>query len=222
MTAKCVSAIQARVARLVKLDVCGNPVTGASSSQVVTDGFVSIQPAPQYLAGVEHSQRKASGALCVYKKDPNELTRVEVTINWCILDPDAIVIITGERLLSTSTTGTGVAFGEGQLTTHFSLEVWQPVAGAGECDTSGNQVYVYWAFPNLTNSQVSDFTFENGILQFTTKSETRAAGPQWGDGPGTVGPWLPAATTLATDEHFAFNITSTAPPVASCGATLLV
>ena len=219
MTALCASAIQARVARLVKLDVCGNPVTGASSAVVVTDGFVSIEPSPQYLDGEEHQQRKANGALCVYQKDPSELTRVDLSINWCVLDPDALVVITGERLLTNAApTGSGVAYGEGLLTARFSLEVWQPIVGAGECDASGLQQFIYWAFPNVGNSKINDFSFENAPLQFTTVSETRKVGAQWGDGPGTGGPWAP---TFLTGEHFLHNITSVAPPTATCGAVAL-
>lgn len=220
MVAQCVSAIQARVARLVKLDVCGNPVTGASSAVVTTDGFISIEPAPQYLDGEEHQQRKANGALCLYRKDPSELTRVELTIKWCVMDPDAIVIVTGERLLlSGGVTGSGVAFGEGQLTAHFSLEVWQPVVGAGDCDPSGLQRFIYWAFFNVTNTKVDSWSLQNGNLEFTTKSETQHAGVLWGDGPGSVGPWFTG--TAATDEHFLYNVTTVLPPTATCGAVLL-
>lgn len=220
MVAKCVSPIQARVARLIKLDVCGNPVTGASSAVVVANGFVSINPSPQYQDGEEHSQRRADGALCVYQKDPSELTRVDLTINWCVLDPDALVVITGERLLTTgSATGTGVAYGEGQLTARFSLEVWQPVAGAGACDPSGAQQFVYWAFMNGGNSKVQDFTFENGPFQFTTLSETQAVSPLWLAQTGAA-TWL-GANTIQTGEHFLHNITTAPPPTATCGAVLL-
>jgi hypothetical protein len=225
MVAFCASAIQARVMRMIKLDVCGNPVTGASSAVVVTDGFVSIEPSPQYLDGEEHQQRKANGALCLYAKDPSELTRVDLAIKWCVMDPDAIVIVTGERLLSTTATGTGVAFGEGQLTAHFSLEVWQPVVGAGACTASGLPQFIYWAFPNVTNTKVQQFTFENAPLQFATSSETQAAGLLWGDGPGSAGPWAPLTSGAVFDnsqrEHFLWNITSVAPPTSTCGAVLL-
>lgn len=220
MVALCVSPIQARVARLIKLDVCGNPVTGASSSVVVTDGFVSINPSPQYLDGEEHQQRKANGALCVYQKDPSELTRVDLEINWCILDPDAIVVITGERLLTTSSvTGSGVAFGEGQLTSRFSLEVWQPLAGAAACNASGAQQYVYWAFMNAGNAKVGDFSFQNDVFQFQNTAETKAAGPLWLSRSGAA-TWL-GSNTVATDEHFLYNITTGTPPTATCGAVLL-
>lgn len=220
MVAQCVSPIQARVARFIKLDVCGNPVTGAESAVVVTNGFVSINPSPQYQDGEEHTQRRADGALCVYQKDPSELTRVDLTSNFCVLDPDAIVVITGERLLTTgSATGTGVAYGEGQLTSRYSLEVWQPVTGAGACDPSGNQQFVYWAFMNAGNSKVQDFTFENGPFQFTTVSETQAVGPQWLSRSG-ADTWL-GSNTVEPREHFLHNITTAAPPVPTCGAVLL-
>lgn len=220
MVAQCVSPIQARVARLIKLDVCGNPVTGASSAVVVTDGFISINPSPQYQDGEEHQQRKANGALCVYQKDPSELTRVQITTNFCVLDPDAMVVITGERLLTTgSATGTGVAYGEGQLTARYSLEVWQPVTGAGACSASGQQQFVYWAFFNVGNSKVNDFTFENGPFQFTTVSESQGAGPLWLSRAGAA-TWL-GTNTVQTGEHFLHNITTAAPPTATCGAVLL-
>ena len=220
MVAQCVSPIQARVARLIKLDTCGNPVTGASSSVVVTNGFISINPSPQYEDGEEHSQRRADGALCVYQKDPSELTRVEMEINWCVIDPDALVVITGERLLTTGgVTGTGVVYGEGQLTSRFSLEVWQPVVGAGACSASGLPQYVYWAFMNVGNSKVNDFALENAPFQFTTVSETKGVGNLWLTRTGAA-TWL-GSNVLETGDHFLHNVTTGTPPTATCGAVLL-
>jgi hypothetical protein len=220
MAAQCVAPIQARVARLIKLDVCGNPVTGASSAVVVTDGFVSINPSPQYLDGEEHQQRKANGALCVYQKDPSELTRVDLEINWCILDPDAIVVVTGERLLTTgSATGTGVAYGEGLLTSRFSLEVWQPVVGAGACSASGLPQYVYWAFMNSGNAKVGDFSFQNDVFAFQNTAETKSVGSLWLSRTGAA-TWL-GSNTVEAGEHFLHNVTTGTPPTATCGAVLL-
>lgn len=220
MVARCVSPIQARVARLIKLDVCGNPVTGASSAVVVTNGFVSIAPSPQYQDGEEHTQRKADGTLCVYQKDPSELTRVDITTNFCVLDPDAVVVISGERLLTTGgVTGTGVAYGEGVLTARHSLEVWQPVTGAGACDPSGAQQYVYWAFMNAGNAKIQDLTFENAPFQFTTLVETKSVGPFWLSRSGAA-TWL-GTNTVEAGEHFLHNITTAAPPTPTCGAVLL-
>lgn len=221
MAAKCVSPIKALVMRLVKLDACGAPVTGAESAVVVADGFIQINPSPQYEDGVEFLQKKASGAFCVNQLDPPELKRVDLEIQWCVLDPDALVILTGERLLTTGSpvTGTGVVYGEGQITARFSLEVWQPVSGAAQCAPGGAQQYVYWAFPNVGNTKVSDWTFENGVFTFTTSSTTASASLLWGNGPGSDGPWI--EQDIEEGDHFLHNVTTVAPPTASCGAVLL-
>lgn len=221
MVAQCASAIKGTVARLVKLDACGNPVTGAESAEVVTNGFISITPSPQYEEGEVQQQRLADGSFCVNQKDEPQLSRVQLQINWCILDPDAIVLMTGDRLLTTGgVTGTGVAFGGGLITARYSLEVWQKVAGRGSCDSvTGLQKYVYWAFANVGNTIINDFNIENAPLNFSTTSETDYAGPLWGDGPGSAGPWFDGS--MQTDEQFLYNITTTAPPTATCGAVLL-
>lgn len=221
MAATCVSPIKALVMRLVKLDACGAPVTGASSAQVVADGFIQINPSPQYEDGVEFLQKKANGSFCVNQLDPPELKRVDLEIQWCVIDPDALVIQTGERLLTTGTpaTGTGVAYGEGQVTSRYSLEVWQPVSGSAACNSGGAQQYVYWAFPNVGNTKVGDWTFENGTFTYTTSSTTASASVLWGDGPGSAGPWI--SQNILAGEHFLHNVTTTPPPTASCGAVLL-
>jgi len=222
MSSVCVTPIKGRVVRLVKLDTCGNPVTGAGSAVVVSKGFVRVQLSPQYEEGEEFLQRLADGSFCVNEKDPSELKRVQATIDWCNIDPDAVTIITGERLLLSGVTGVGVAFGEGQLTSRFSLELWQNVSGAGACTPSGVPNYVYLALPNVGNSQLGDYTIENGTSTFQTVSETKGAGLLWGNGPGAAGPWLPGTEVLNTDEHWSLNITTVAPPTPSCGAVPLV
>jgi hypothetical protein len=218
MPAICVAPIKARVARITRLDVCGNPVTG-TGGQVVTNGFIQIVATPEYEEGEEFLTKNANGDPCVNEKDPNFLKRVGLQIDFCQIDPDAVVLITGERLLVTgAATGTGVAFGEGTLLSRFGLEVWQPVAGSAACE-GGVPSYVYWVFPNVGNSMVSDFTFENATFTFVLEGDTKAASAQWGDGPGATS-WL-NGNTIATDEHFAFNITTQPPPTAACGAQTL-
>lgn len=221
MPAECVSPIKASVMRLIKLNACGAPVTGASSSVVVSDGFVSISPSPQYEDGTEYLTKKANGALCVNDLDPPQLKRVDLEMIWCVMDPDAQVIQTGERLLYASggVTGTGVAYGEGEITTRYSLEVWQPVSGVNACNADGQQQYVYWAFPHVGNAKVGDFAFENGVFNFTISSTTFAANTAWGTGPGSAGPWITAA--VESGDHFLYNVTTTAPPTSACGATTL-
>jgi hypothetical protein len=221
MPTLCVSPIKARVARITKNDICGVPVTG-TGGQVVTNGFIQITPSPEYEEGEEFLQKNANGDPCVNEKDPNFLKRVGLQIDFCNIDPDAIVLMTGERLLVTgSATGTGVAFGEGLLLARFGLEVWQPLAGAGACSATGQQFYMYWAFPNVGNAMVNDWNFENAPLTFSVSGDTKAASPLWNQRMGApVTAWL-NGNTIASDEHFAFNITTAPPPTPLCGAQTL-
>jgi hypothetical protein len=222
MAATCVSPIKASVIRLIKLDSCGVPVTGASSAVSVFKGFTQVSATPDYEEGEEFILKNASGELCVNEKDPNSLKRVGLEVEVCTMDPDLQVIASGERLLTTGApaTGTGVAYGEGQLTSRFSLELWQPIAGAGACTPGGVPQYVYWLFGNVGNTMIGDFTFENGTFTFTFSAETKAWSTLWPLRIGALTTGL-GTNTMLSDEHFLWNITTVAPPTAVCGAVLI-
>lgn len=223
MPSLCVAPIRGTVMRLVKEDVCGVPVTGAASAVVVSNGFVQVVVAPNYETQGAIRQRTASGALCINEPDQTELLEVGVTVDFCLVDPDAIVIATGDTLITGGppVTGTGMWFGGGIITARFSLEVWQPVAGAGACTPGGLQQYTYWAFPNLGSTAVGSFNIENSRLAFTIAAVSKAAAVLWGDGPGTGTSWLPGPVPVG--KHFGFNVTTTAPPTPPvvCGAFAL-
>jgi len=213
-----ISPIKGTVIRLIALDTCGNPVSGEGGTQLVTAGFVSVAPSPSYTDPETIEVRRADGALCVNETDDPELQNVSMDINWCVMDPDAIEIVTGEQLLTSGVTGTGIAFGEGPLSTRYSLELWQRGAGFNACNASGEVQYVYWAFPNVGGSQIGDFTVENAALEFTTTSTTKAIGQTWLT---EVAPaWL-GANVPDSNTHFLFNITTTAPPAVTAGAVAL-
>lgn len=212
--------IKGRVARFIQLDVCGNPVTGASGLQVITKGFISVQLEPQYEDGEQQRQKLADGSLCVSDDDDDEFTMVALTIQLCGVCPSVSQIVNGARLLTSTSpvSGTGAAYGEGQVTARWALEVWQNVTGRGACLADGTQRYVYWAFPNVHAGRMGQSTIENAALTMQLTAKTDAVGALWGDGPGTLGPWAP---TFIDGEHFLWNITTTAPPTipANCGAT---
>lgn len=218
MVAICVSPIKAEVIRVTRLDVCGVPVTGATSAQVTLDAFTEVKNSPDYEDGQRFLLRKANGQPCVNQKDPGFLNWIEQEITLCTLDPTLLALVSADRLISNSTTGTGVGVGEGLLNGHYSVEVWQPVAGSSACSGVGTTLrYVYWAFPNLLDAQYQDFTFQDDTFTFGFKGRTQAANPLW-----TLGAsWLTGGATFLNDEHFAFNITTVAPPAAACGALLI-
>ena len=119
----------------------------------------------------------------------------------------------------TPVSGHGVAVAEGNPTRRYSLEVWQEVAGAGACDATGAQRYIYNAWPNVGATQLGAYLVENGRSTLETTSETRAASPLWLARVGDD--YLPAGETIEDDEHWVWNVTTTAPPTIACNPTTL-
>jgi hypothetical protein len=207
--------------RIIALNACGVPVTGTSGMVAVSSGFVQVQMEPDYEDGEEFFERTASGEPCVNQKDDPTLKRMGLTVQMCEVNVSAIAYVISARELTTGTptTGTGFAVAEGNPTNRFSLEVWQEVAGSGACDASGNQRYIYHAWPNVGATKIGSQTIENGrtVLEFT--SETKAAAATWDTLVGAD--WLPAGEFVDTDEHWVWNVTTTAPPTVACDPTTL-
>jgi hypothetical protein len=214
--------IKGRVARFIKLDSCGNPITGASGLQVITNGFISVQMEPQYEDGEQQRQRLADGSFCVQDNDPPSWINDQLTIMLCGVCPSVDQIVSGARLLTTgATTGIGAAYSEGLVTARFSLELWQNMSGAGQCDpATGAPRYLYHAWPNVGNAKMGQSTVENAPFTKQYVAQSDSVGTLWGDGPGSLGPW---AGAFAANEHYLWAITDTAPPTvpANCGATAI-
>jgi hypothetical protein len=223
MVADCGVFIQGTVIRVVALTTCGAPVTGASSAEVVTDGYISINAEPQYEDGDEFVGKKANGTLCYNKLTESSLKRSNLTTTVCVFNPDLLVLVSGGRLIANDgVTGTGIAMLRGLVSSHYSMETWLPMSGPGACTPGGQQKYLYNAWPHVFNTQIQGWTVENGPLELSWLSNTEAPSVLWGDSPGTAGPWLPA--DIVGDEDWIWNITTTPPPTPpeNCGAVLLV
>lgn len=219
MAAECFAPIRGRVYRVIQVDACGRPVTGAGS--VGVGKFVQAELSPEYQDGTEYLLEDADGAPCVNEKGDPFLKRLGATINLCNIDPDDVVIVTGEQLIfeaGAPPTGRGVMFDDSVITARFSLEIWQRVAGSQACDEEGNEQYVYWAFPNMGAAKIQSYTIENGPSQLAFMAETRGAHADWFELVGDV--YLPAGTD-PTGQHYLFSLTSTAPPADACGAQAL-
>lgn len=219
----CAAPIKGSHLRIVKVDDCGVPVTGAESLTIVTKGFVQAQMEPDYEDGEEFVERNADGELCVNQKDRPSLKRFSLTVDWCEVDPVLAAYVMSARLLDTASpavTGTGWALSEGEPDNKFSMEIWQRVAGSGACDPSGVQRYIYNAWPHVGNVQVGSYTIENARSTLQFIAETFPASTVWGDGPGTT-TWLPAGTSVEDTDHWLWNITTEPPPTAVCGPTTL-
>jgi hypothetical protein len=226
-TATCVTPIKGSMYRLVKLDACGSPVTGASSMVIVSKGFVQVQMDPQYEDGTEFFERTADGTPCVNQMDDPVLKRFQLTMDFCEINQTGAAYMASMRELTTGGGATGVGFAamEGQATNRWSLEVWQQVAGAGQCDpTTGLQRYIYNAWPNVGSAKLGPYSIAlaRSTLQIvgTTRAASVVTGIGWGDGPGATS-WLPSGATAQSTDHWMWNVTTTAPPTPTCSPTLI-
>lgn len=223
-SSNCAAPIKGRVYRVVKLDSCGNPVTGTGSGmQIVHGAFTQIAQDPQYEDGVEFFERTASGALCVNQKDDPILKRINLTVDFCAVNVTGAAYMASARELTVGspTTGYGFALSEGASSNRYSLEVWQEVAGSGACSSTGQQQYIYNAWPNCGASKIGGYNIELARSTLQIMSETRAistASNGWLAKNGSAS-WLPAGFTAVGTEHWLWNITTTAPPTAACDPT---
>lgn len=220
----CVAPIKGTHLRVVAVDVCGIPITGDAGMVIVSDGFIQAVTSAQYEDGQEFFQKNAAGEACINQKDAPIFKREQITVDWCEVNMLLASYVLDAQTLGdegTPVTGTGFAYGEAQTVggKRFSLEIWQEVAGSGACDSSGNQRFVYVAWPNVGNTQRGDYTIENDKSTFQSISETEAASPFWVDRVGAD--WLPPDTVLEDGRHWIVNVTTTPPPDAACDSTTL-
>lgn len=220
-----VAAIKGTVLRVTLLDVCGNPVTGASARIITTNMFTQVQMSPQYETGTDFFERTADGGIGVNQIDPPILKRMQIQTDLISVDPDLMPVVLSARELVTSApvSGYGFAMSEGASSAHFSLEVWQRVAGAGACSPGGLAQYIYNAWPHCYNAILgAAYTISNARSTVSFQSDTAAASPTWLHGPGTIS-YLPATGTVSAlaTEHWLWNITTNIPPLPSVGYSLV-
>lgn len=220
MATRCAAPIQGTLMRIIRLDACGAPVTG-DGSMIVTEGFVQVEVTQQYQDGTEYVLRNAKGELCVNDVGPDQFQRADLSIQFCEVDPDIVGLITGTSIVTTGApaTGTGFWVQEGEVTSRFSLEVWQNVAGQACAEGQTTPQSVYWAFPNVGAGRFNDFTISDSVLEWSLSGRTKGANSVWGSGPGDAPDWISA---VPVDAHFGFNIASLPLPDATgCGAVAL-
>jgi hypothetical protein len=227
---ECASLSRGRMMRLTRLDECGVPVEGTCST-LVTDGVIQVASSYVYQDPEEIQQANANGALCVDDQSDPALRWVDLNIQLCRVDPDAVNIITNDPLVvddaaTPETVGWRV---DSALTgtANFALEMWSGVPNQ-ICPASGFPLYGYWLWPWVRQATWGEKSVTNGALNLDFTARTQAGGT-WGVGPYNVvrdvltpfapGPLL-TAIGATTHEHFQF--TNMAPPESACGCTSLV
>lgn len=223
MATVCFGTLQAKAVRVTELDECGAPLIGGNF--VVSEGFVTITLSAELESGTEFIQKNASGQLCINQRDPDALKRLNVTINWCKVDPDILNLITGFPVeTETSSPGSdtvGFRIEEGVLDAKWGLEFWTGIAGS-RCDSSGNPLYGYGLVPFITGSSIGDISWGDTTTTFDTTGYTQGYSG-WDVGPydvtGTPAGPLPVAVGDLT--HAILRVVNVAPPTAQCGAQTL-
>lgn len=230
MTSNCWTSVRGTRARVTKVDACCYPVAGACS-QAVTKGFITVSYSPQITEGEDIEVKNADGAVCVLDKGCDELTRYDVEIEFCGVEPELLTMLTGNPLVvDYAGKGTGYRVGEViQCEAGFALEVWTriPNKPCSRTTPPAGVQYGYFLVPCLSSASLMDFTIENGALSVKVKARSRS-GSLWGRGPYNVVAADAALTpgrlltAIGTREHMHVDITDIPAPDAVCGCLPLV
>lgn len=227
MTTQCPKIVRASTMRITRLDACGAPVTGPSSVMVST-GFIQVASSPQYESSDPIRVLNANGDLCVNEPGKNNLAQIDNEVQFCGVSPNIFNMMTGATLVLDDTTPTPntVGFRQqcGAANQKYALELWSSISG-GSC-SAGAPSYWYSLFPLMTASQWGDYTFANDAVNFTITGSAFCGSP-WGVGPlnvinaGVSPTPSKLLTPITANDVYHGQITTLAPPTASCDATAL-
>lgn len=207
----CESPILGEIVRIIKLNSCGVPASGTADAVIVMDAFTQVQNEPQYDTGDRKITRKANGLPCVNKKLPDLYVGENLTIDFCSWNPGLLLATINARLITgtTPSSGTGNIMAEGVDPGRWSLELWTGVDG--DCDPNGDRYYTYHAWPNVGDGKRGSTTFGNDPTNLQIMGTTYRASALWTAGASWLG-----ANQIAAGDHYAWNLTTTPPPSATC------
>jgi hypothetical protein len=225
VTTFCQKSYQVKAIRGTRLDICGAPVHGPTST-VVSKGLTKVTLTPTYDTATDYLVRNANDDLEVNEQGVPPLRWWEVVIDFINVDPYWINIALGWPLvLDDNVTPNVVGWrSEEGDTANFALEGWQSLAG--EICTAGSRPFGYRLLPYLVNPQVnSDVVMENAVASFSIKAHTHAQSG-WANGPYNVrlnasSTASPLLTPIGPVQHFHWERVLLAPPTPACGAVLL-
>lgn len=183
---QCLSLVKGRRIRVTRLDSCGRPVYGDSSS-VVSKGFISVAFTANTTESDEISVTNAAGEVCVYEASVTSLSGYGVEIQFCNVDPELFALITGQNVVTgfgTTVVGFDVDTKVALSNSNFALELWAGSPTGDACATQGSTgQYGYLLLPFLRGGILGDFTVENGAVTFTITGANTKEGNAWGTGP---------------------------------------
>lgn len=227
MTTECLQPVGGTVARVIKLDACGNVLTGVGSCQVVTDGFISVERAAEYADPDQFVVKNWAGRVCLRKRTEPQLLWYTYNIQLCNVDVDLYSLMTGNPVVTDDAitpNNIGISTRTSLMgTSNFSLEMWLPLSS--EPCVGGLVPYLYYVAPWVQQGTVSTpLTIANGPVNFGIQGAKSGDPSPWGTGPFNVQKNSLSAnvklfTPIAEDEPDRWFRTTLAPPTAACGCT---
>lgn len=224
MASNCFTPIRGRRMRVTRVDTIGRPVPGPCST-VVTSGFVNVEMTAEIEEGEETTVRTAGGDLCVSERGCDQLKWINISVEFCQVDPDLFSMInpTWTKLLDCN--GETIGWEESHnysCDAGFALEVWSDVTGYTPKDPNAQGAWVYYLLPFIVGGTLGDMTIENGAVSFTITGRTKK-GSQWAKGPYNVmcnppdGACGPLITDFNPESPRRIFLTTCRPPEPVCG-----
>lgn len=222
--AQCYTMLRVPKIRVTLLDECGQP-SFSNCAQVITDGIITIEETRNQNDRQDFFALNADGQACVTDTSPPILKWLELVLTFCRVDPEMVNLLTGEPLvLDGNDDAVGFRTREGSVNTvNFAFEAWTRISGEEGCEPGGNVPYGYVLYPWVVEGVLGNQTFANGAANFTVNARTRRAS-LWDVGPYDVvtdaadAP-SPLLVPIAATDHRHAQLTTVAPPDASCGCT---
>jgi hypothetical protein len=224
MSDQCYSSIQGVVMRGTRVTRCGVPVTGGSTDQCVSDGFVSIKLTRVVEDGTDYKSKNAHGKLKVSKKGKPQLTGYTGEAHFVGVEPALFELMTGVRLL-TNWNGDLVGYAQDRDidSDGFGLEVWTEVPSSPDVTCTTDGLWIYWLVPWCVDGILGDYEIHDALVDFSMFFRSEHAN-QWGVGPYDVVPADGSNTPGKIDspgvlrtEHLYHRLTTIEPPTAVCG-----
>jgi len=216
MATQILKSIKGKVVRLTRLDSCGDVVFGSCSS-LVSECFISVTLSGEFEAGTEYVQKSAWGDLCINDKDPDILKRVNVTVEFAELNPDALDFMTASNPVTSAGDTIGASWGTDPNETSFALEVWTKRTGV-DCDPNDPE-WGYFSVPYVRNGKLDgDITIENGSLTVSIMGEAFGAPATWASTPYASNPFI---VSFPAGDIFGMVVTTDQPPADTEGCVAL-
>lgn len=205
MTTTTLRSVKGYRIRITALTECGDPAISEGCGTVVSDGFIRCSISTEFDSGQQFLARDIFGRLCISDRDPDQLLRSPVEIELCEINPDVLVLMTGDQPLLSSGEAYGTVFSSTRNFSAFGLEIWTRALGSSCAGRWG-----YFALPFVRNGRIDGgLSIDRSAMTVTIRGEAAPAPASWGTGPygdDPLGQAFPAGGI------FAQAVTSAAPP----------